>query len=165
MSTESTERRATNSDATRLFSKTTYTTGELGCREFTGGCLDRDGYGRFYCQGKTGTRPPSRLRTRLWADSTRTGRRSHLQQPRLHPLRTPRSRDPAENNRRAAERRTPRTHCKNGHEYTESSTYHHDGARYCRICNLLAVKRYEMRQRTKAMSALRPPPMCEERGF
>jgi hypothetical protein len=58
----------------------------------------------------------------------------------------------AENNRRAAERRT---HCKNGHEYTESSTYHHDGARYCRICNRLAVRRYAMRQRTNPDA---PPP-------
>ena len=132
MSTESTERRATNSDATRLFSKTTYTTGELGCREFTAASTET--VRAFPLPGENSTRPPSRLRTRLWADSTGTGRRSHLQQPRLHPLRTPRSRNPAENNRRAAERRTPRTHCKNGHEYTESSTYHHDGARYCRIC-------------------------------
>lgn len=61
MSTESTERRATNSDATRLFSKTTYTTGELGCREFTGGCLNRDGTGVSTARGKqySPTEPPT----------------------------------------------------------------------------------------------------------
>lgn len=40
---------------------------------------------------------------------------------------------PEENKRRAVERRT---HCKNGHEFTESNTYfRRDGGRKCRRCS------------------------------
>lgn len=44
----------------------------------------------------------------------------------------------AENKRRAAARKT---HCKNDHPYTPENTYIHEGARYCRACNLAAVRR------------------------
>ena len=36
---------------------------------------------------------------------------------------------PLENSRRAM-----RTHCVNGHEFTEANTYRHQGKRYCRTC-------------------------------
>lgn len=153
MSTKSlTVSRSTNSDATRLFSKTTLTNGELGCWEFTG-CLDRGGYGRIYWGGKRGylahraayEHAYGPIPAGLAVDHT-CNNRSCIHYEHLEAV------SPAENNRRAAERRT---HCKNGHEYTESSTYHHDGNRHCRICNRLAVRRYAMRQRIKANT---PPP-------
>ncbi len=143
--------RATNSDATRLFSKTTYTTGDPGCWEFNG-YLDRDGYGRFYCRGKSRCAHrvayeiaygpiPAGLTVDHTCNNRACIRFEHLEAVTQ-----------AENTRRAVERRT---HCRNGHEYTESSTYHHEGRRYCRICNRLAVRRYAMRQRTNPDT---PPP-------
>jgi len=52
----------------------------------------------------------------------------------------------AENNRRAAERRT---HCKNGHEWNEANTYwHREGKRNCRRCNADAVRRYAARRKS-----------------
>jgi hypothetical protein len=144
MSTKSlTVSRSTNADATRLFSKTTLTNGDLGCWQFTG-CLNRDGYGRFYSEGKSwlahrvayelanGPIPAG-----LTVDHT-CNNRACIRYEHLEAV------TPAENSRRAAERRT---HCKNGHEYTESNTYHHRGKRHCRTCNRLAVRRYALRKR------------------
>ena len=44
---------------------------------------------------------------------------------------------PAENNRRAAERRT---HCRRGHEYTEANTRMHGGYRECILCHRLKAR-------------------------
>lgn len=43
-----------------------------------------------------------------------------------------------------------KTHCPQGHEYTPENTYIHKRrihtSRYCRLCNLAAVRRYQQRQ-------------------
>ena len=136
-----------NSDATRLFSKTTLSENELDCWEFTG-YLDPDGYGRFYFQGKScgahrvayqlayGDIPPGLAVDHL------CGNRSCIRFEHLEAVTT------AENNRRAAERRT---HCKNGHEWNEINTYwHKEGKRNCRRCNAEAVRRYTARRKNPA---------------
>jgi hypothetical protein len=133
-----------NSDATRLFSKTSLSENDLGCWEFTG-YLDQDGYGRFHYRGKChgahrvayelayGPVPAG-----LTVDHTCTNpaciRYEHLQAV-TH----------AENCRRAAERRT---HCKNGHEWNEANTYWYKGKRNCRRCNAEAVRRYAARRKS-----------------
>src|SRR4051794_32904293 len=107
MSAESsTTRRATNGETTRLYSKITYTTGDLGCWEFNG-YLDPGGYGRIHWRGKNGYLahraayelaygpiPPG-----LAVDHT-CNNRACIRYEHLEAV------TPAENNRRAAERRT-----------------------------------------------------------
>ena len=44
--------RRNSSETTRLYSKIRYTAADPRCWEFTG-YLDRDGYGRFFSQGRT----------------------------------------------------------------------------------------------------------------
>lgn len=39
-----------------------------------------------------------------------------------------------------------RTHCRNGHEYTEASTYLHNGVRFCRPCRAIYMRRYNARR-------------------
>lgn len=134
----------TNSDATRLYSKTTMSENERGCWEFTG-YRDKDGYGRFHWRGKChgAHRVAYELAygpipTGLTVDHTCTNpaciRYEHLEAVTQ-----------GENNRRAAERRT---HCKNGHEWNETNTYwHKEGKRNCRRCNAEAVRRYADRRK------------------
>lgn len=38
-----------------------------------------------------------------------------------------------------------KTHCRNGHEYTDENTYLDHGRRVCRICNAAAQRRYKER--------------------
>jgi HNH endonuclease len=136
----------TERDASRLYSKVSYTTTDPGCWEFTG-YLDKDGYGRFFSQGRT--RPAHRVAYELAYGPVPPGmavdhtcnNRSCIRYEHLEAVTT------AENNRRAAERRT---HCRAGHEYTEESTYWWGGARRCRLCNRLAVRRYYLRQKEQA---------------
>ena len=130
-----------NSDATRLYSKTTL---NEDCWEYTG-YLDPNGYGRFHYHGKShgahrvayelayGTIPPG-----LAVDHT-CSNPSCIRYEHLEAVTT------AENNRRAAERRT---HCKNGHEWNETNTYWHKEKRHCRRCNADAARRYAARRRT-----------------
>lgn len=42
---------------------------------------------------------------------------------------------PSNMRRRGGAQNRSKTHCKNGHEYTEANTYRHKGSRYCRACN------------------------------
>lgn len=45
-------------------------------------------------------------------------------------------------------RRAMRTHCVNGHEFTEANIYRpSDGKRYCRICRRTRVREYQERKR------------------
>lgn len=39
-----------------------------------------------------------------------------------------------------------KTHCKNGHPFTEPNTYRHRGVRYCRACNRAAARRANARR-------------------
>jgi hypothetical protein len=41
-----------------------------------------------------------------------------------------------------------KTHCPQGHEYTEANTYHYRNGRYCRACNSVYVARYKARRRS-----------------
>jgi hypothetical protein len=131
-----------NSDATRLFSKISV---HEDCWEYTG-YLDPDGYGRFYFQGKScgahrvayqlayGDIPQG-----MAVDHT-CNNRACIRFEHLEAVTT------AENNRRAAERRT---HCRNGHPWDERNTYwHKEGKRNCRRCNAEAVRRYAARRRS-----------------
>lgn len=135
-----------NSDSTRLFSKMSV---NQDCWEYTG-YLDPDGYGRFHFQGKScgahrvayqlayGDIPPGLAVDHL------CGNRSCVRYEHLEAVTT------AENNRRAAERRT---HCKNGHEWNEANTYwHKEGKRNCRRCNAEAVRRYAARCKSSTRS-------------
>lgn len=46
-------------------------------------------------------------------------------------------------------RKTLRLFCRHGHEYTQKNTRRDpNGARRCRLCNLLAVRAYQSRQRS-----------------
>lgn len=40
-----------------------------------------------------------------------------------------------------------KSHCKNGHEFTEENTYHANGRRHCRTCRLQRVNNYTDRNR------------------
>jgi len=133
-----------NADSTRLFSKISLSENDHGCWEFTG-YLDPDGYGRFHYHGKChgahrvayvlayGDIPDG-----MAVDHT-CNNRACIRFEHLEAVTT------AENNRRAAERRT---HCKNGHEWNESNTYwHKEGKRNCRRCNAEAVRRYTARRK------------------
>lgn len=52
----------------------------------------------------------------------------------------------AENMRRTRGLRAPKTHCKNGHEFTEENTYAHpNGSKVCRTCTAESRRRYEQR--------------------
>lgn len=42
------------------------------------------------------------------------------------------------------------THCKRGHEFTAKNTGYHQNSRYCRICDLVARKRWYERKKNKA---------------
>ena len=129
-------------DATQLYSKINRIDG-IDCWEYTG-YLDPNGYGRFRCQGKMcyahrvayeiayGPIPPG-----MTIDHTCTNR-SCIRYEHLEVV------TQEENVRRAAERRT---HCGNGHEWTEKNTYWHRGNRHCRACNRAAARRYAERKR------------------
>jgi hypothetical protein len=153
MSTESespTPSRKSNTETTRLFSKVSYKTDDLACWEFTG-YRDPDGYGRIYWRGRSGYLAHraayelayGQIPEGLTVDHT-CYNRACIRYEHLEAV------PHAENVRRAAERRTPRTHCGNGHEYTEASTYWHRGGRHCRVCNRLASRRYSIRKRSAA---------------
>jgi hypothetical protein len=132
----------TNSNSTRLFSKVSV---NEECWEYTG-YLDPDGYGRFHYNGKChgahrvayvlayGSIPPGLAVDHL------CGNRACIRYEHLEAVTT------AENNHRAAERRT---HCKNGHEWSQENTYwHKPGKRNCRRCNAEAVRRYSARRKS-----------------
>jgi hypothetical protein len=147
MSNESRKPNEDRSDATRLYSKIQYTHDELGCWEFTGYCKP-DGYGQIYWKGRSGYGAhraayelaygeiPPGLAVDHTCNNPSCIRYEHLQAVTQ-----------AENNRRAAERRT---HCGNGHEWNDANTYWHKGKRHCRRCNAEAARRYAARRKTQA---------------
>jgi HNH endonuclease len=64
----------------------------------------------------------------------------------------------AENQRRAAEVRGPKTHCPQGHPYDEENTLHYRGWRYCRACQ-------RKRRPTCARGHVLPPAQPGQRRF
>lgn len=58
----------------------------------------------------------------------------------------------AENQARSPLNPKYRTHCRQGHEFTEANTYVFQGRRHCRACNRLAVRRRRERLLSKAAS-------------
>lgn len=139
-------------DATRLFSKTTFTKGEP-CWEFNG-YRDPNGYGRIYWKGKQarlahrvayelayGAIPPGMAVDHLCSN------RACIRYEHLEVV------TQKENLRRAAERRT---HCGNGHAWTPENTYTINGNRRCRACGREATKRYYYRNKAKHEPAAPP---------
>lgn len=101
---------------------------EPGCWVWVG-TLQKNGYGSFYAGGRT-------LRAHRWAyehfigpipDGLQTDHlcrnRACVNPDHLEPV------TPKVNARRAM-----RSHCVNGHEFTDQNTYFHAGKRYCREC-------------------------------
>ncbi len=43
---------------------------------------------------------------------------------------------------------TAKTHCKNGHEFTEDNIYASAGRRHCRECSLASVRKYQSKDKT-----------------
>ena len=133
-------------DSTRLLSKTTKTDDQPGCWTFTG-YLDPNGYGRIHWRGKNGYLahraayelaygpvPPG-----MAVDHT-CNNRACIRFEHLEAVTT------AENNRRAAERRS---HCRAGHAWSEDNTYRWNGKRFCRACNATAQRLYHERERAR----------------
>lgn len=54
---------------------------------------------------------------------------------------------PRENSRRAM-----RSHCVNGHEFSDENTWMHKGKRYCRTCRRRRVREYQERKRGEKQS-------------
>lgn len=44
-----------------------------------------------------------------------------------------------------------RTHCRNGHEYTEENSYWYDGHRWCRRCRTISQARYQKTAKGRAV--------------
>lgn len=99
-----------------------------GCWNWTG-TLQKNGYSTFYLQGRT-------LRGHRWSYEHYVGtipdgleidhlcrNRKCVNPEHLEPVTA------QENSRRAM-----RSHCVNGHEFTDDNTYMHGGKRYCREC-------------------------------
>jgi hypothetical protein len=42
----------------------------------------------------------------------------------------------------------PRTHCRNGHEYTPENLYHYRGSRTCKACRLTAIQKWKAKMKT-----------------
>lgn len=55
----------------------------------------------------------------------------------------------SENVRRGYEARGLPSACRNGHPYTEETTYRHEGKRVCRICNNAASRLYRRKRRSE----------------
>jgi hypothetical protein len=45
-----------------------------------------------------------------------------------------------------------KTHCSNGHEYTNSNTYWYKGSRCCRTCNRISSTKYKLKEGQRANS-------------
>lgn len=50
---------------------------------------------------------------------------------------------------RAGEVQRQKTHCPQGHEYTESNTYRSGGRRFCKTCRAAHIAKYQAKQRAK----------------
>jgi hypothetical protein len=134
----------------RFWAKVEVPVTDDGCWLWTG-ALDRGGYASLRWRGKR-TRA-HRTAYQLFVGELPPGlhvdhlcRARHCVRPdHLEPV------TPAENIRRGltGKHQSGRTHCLNGHEYTDANTYRYGLSRYCRTCNR------EQKQRRKAREIAR----------
>ena len=108
------------------------------------GYLDKNGYGCFRVKGKThlahrfsweyynGKIPDKKEMDHLCRNTTCVNPQ-HLE-PVTH----------RENNHRGRNWERERTHCPQGHEFTEYNTYHHKGHRHCRMCRQIRKRKHSL---------------------
>jgi hypothetical protein len=123
----------------RIAARTVLT--ETGCWEWTGNRY-RNGYAGLFWQGKT--RLAHRLTYEHFVGPIDEGlvidhlccNKACVNPAHLEPV------TPRENTRRAM-----RSHCVNGHPFSDENTWMHKGKRYCRTCRYLRNKEAQERKR------------------